>query len=82
MTEPPVILAAFCEPVCEHGHVLKYGARKDAALIPRRSLSGSLPCNCAGAREAGMRRHVTVQCEACLADGRETVFYDPPHVPG
>jgi hypothetical protein len=67
-----VSLTAFAPGQCDWGHYLG----------PGRVLNGFLPCLCPGVLAAGRPNgagHVTVQCRGCLEEGRETIWFDPPH---
>jgi hypothetical protein len=70
----PVPLFEHRPERCPFGHSLAPG-------MPQ--LVGWKPCQCAPALEAaeegrGMG-HLWVKCMACGKDGRELVFYEPPH---
>ena len=70
----PVPLFANRPARCPFGHSVALG-------MPQRV--GWQPCLCAPAREsAGRGRgmgHLWVWCEACHGEGRDAVFYEPPH---
>jgi hypothetical protein len=70
----PVPLFASRPDRCPFGHSLTAGA-------PQRI--GWKPCLCAAAREGaalgvGMG-HLWIWCIACDDEGREAMFYEPPH---
>ena len=70
----PVPLFANRPARCPFGHSVALG-------MPQRV--GWQPCLCAPAREAAGRGrgmgHLWVWCEACHGEGRDAVFYEPPH---
>lgn len=68
----PVDLAAFAPSRCGHGHYI--------GLRGRRMVSYA-PCDCDGIRTDPRHRlgHIQVRCMACQAEGRDVVYYDPPH---
>ncbi len=49
---------------------------------PGRVLISWTPCICEAAKEAACGRgmgHIRLDCRGCEAEGRVTVFYEPPH---
>lgn len=67
-----VNLTAFVPSRCDWGHYLGRGGRV---------IVGWEPCGCPPALADPARGygHIWLRCLACKADGRDTVFYDPPH---
>ena len=71
---PPVPLFDDEPKHCPHGHDLAGN-----------QIAAWLPCTCSEVRKAQERRprgngHLYIRCLACEAEGRDTVFYQPPHV--
>ena len=83
MTDVPLDLTRFAPGRCPHGHILRYGGEDSAELIPRRYQRGFLPCVSAGGIEAGRPHgagHLSIACEGCYQEGRESIWYEPDHV--
>jgi hypothetical protein len=79
VTAGPFDLTAYCPPGCPHGHVLRYGGRKDAKFLPNRVLVGFHSCTCATARKgAGSHGHQYVACLQCISEGQPGMMFDPP----
>lgn len=72
----PVSLTAFAPDDCGHGHILRGPGR----LRPVGAmLVGWHPCDCPAAqKQRGAHGHIRVRCTACLDEGIDTSFYDPP----
>jgi len=74
-----VDLTAFAPAACGHGHVLRYGGRKEVAFIPGRAEVSFVLCSCpAAAAKPGASGHLEVLCAQCDREGRVTGWRDPP----